>query len=77
MISSDLAGRIPPSRMAILWDIIVESDWKDLNMLEEKIYLYGRSLGTRDTIGRTIFTRMAQALRDAQALHNAQNVKTL
>jgi hypothetical protein len=77
VISSDLAGRIPPSRMAILWDIIVESDWKDLNMLEEKIYLYGRSLGTRDTIGRTIFTRMAQALRDAQALHNAQNVKTL
>jgi hypothetical protein len=68
-VSSNLAKQIPSSRMELLWDILVESDLTDLNQLEEKIYRYGRSLGTKDSIGRTIFTRMALTLR------NAQNVK--
>jgi hypothetical protein len=52
--------------MELLWDILVESDLTDLNQLEEKIYRYGKSLGTKDSIGRTIFTRMALTLRKAQ-----------
>jgi hypothetical protein len=65
-VSSNLAKQIPSSRMELLWDILVESDLTDLNQLEEKIYRYGKSLGTKDSIGRTIFTRMALTLRKAQ-----------
>jgi hypothetical protein len=65
-VSIDLAKQIPSSRMELLWDILIESDLTDLSQLEEKIYRYGRSLGTKDSIGRTMFTRMAMTLRKAQ-----------
>jgi hypothetical protein len=64
-VSTDLK-QIPSSRMELLWDILIESDLTDLSQLEEKIYRYGRSLGTKDSIGRTMFTRMAMTLRKAQ-----------
>jgi hypothetical protein len=64
-VSTDLK-QIPSSRMELLWDILIESDLTDLSQLEEKIYRYGKSLGTKDSIGRTMFTRMAMILRKAQ-----------
>jgi hypothetical protein len=45
---------------------MMEADLNDLNQLEEKIYLYGKSLGTKDVFGRILFTRMAMILRSAQ-----------
>jgi hypothetical protein len=65
-VFTSLARQAPPARISLLWDILIQADLNDLKQLEEKIYLYGRSLGTKDSIGRIIFTRMAMILRSAQ-----------
>lgn len=65
-VLNELAERVPASRLTLLWDIVMETDLSDLEQLEEKIYSYGRSLGSKDHFGRIVFTRMAQALRSAQ-----------
>jgi hypothetical protein len=68
VVFNSLAKQTPPSRISLLWDIMMETDLNDLNLLEEKIYLYGKSLSAKDLFGRIVFTRMAMVL------HNAQNV---
>jgi hypothetical protein len=65
-VFTSLAQQAPSSRIALLWDILMETDLNDLNLLEEKIYLYGKSLSAKDSFGRIIFTRMAMILRNAQ-----------
>lgn len=61
-VLSYLADQIPQERLSLLWEIAMLADWKNLDMLEEKIYSYGGSLGSKDYIGRVVFTRMVQAL---------------
>ena len=66
MVFAHLTSQIPQERLSLLWEIAMLADWKDLDMLEEKIYSYGGSLGSKDYIGRVVFTRMAQALSCAR-----------
>ena len=66
LVFAHLTSQIPQERLSLLWEIAMLADWKDLDMLEEKIYSYGGSLGSKDYIGRVVFTRMAQALSCAR-----------
>lgn len=65
-VFSELTEGIPLSRLSLLWDIFIETDLTNLEQLEDKIYLYGKSLGSKDYYGRIMFTRMVQALRKVQ-----------
>lgn len=66
LVFTHLTSQIPQERLSLLWEIAMLADWKDLDMLEEKIYSYGGSLGSKDYIGRVVFTRMVQALSCAR-----------
>lgn len=66
LVFTHLTSQIPQERLSLLWEIAMLADWKDLDMLEEKIYSYGGSLRNRDYIGRVVFTRMVQALSCAR-----------
>ncbi len=66
LVFAHLTSQIPQERLSLLWEIAMLADWKDLDMLEEKIYSYGGSLGSKDYIGRVVFTRMVQALSCAR-----------
>lgn len=63
---------VPRKRLELLWEIAVETDLNDLDLLEEKIYRYGSYLGTKDYLGRLLFVRMVFLLRNAR---NAERIK--
>lgn len=65
-VYTSILSQVPAARLSLLWDIFMETDLTDFNQLEEKIYLYGKSLGSKDYYGRKMFTRMAMVLRIAQ-----------
>lgn len=43
------------TKLAILWDILFETDLRDTEDLEQKIYDYGSQLEEQDYMGRDIF----------------------
>lgn len=65
LVIENLIRIVPAERLTLLWEILIESDLRDVDSLKEKIYLYGRSLGNKDLYGRLLFSRMAFLLYSA------------
>lgn len=65
-IFNEIIETVPPKRLQLLWEIMVEADLNNLEHLEEKIFAYGSCLGMKDWLGRLLFARMVVMLRKAQ-----------
>ena len=68
--------QIPRKRLVLLWEIAMETDWNDSNLLEERIYRYGSFLGAGDRLGRLVFVRMAQLLRKISNTEKQSRIQT-
>lgn len=62
-IFEEIIWRAPSKRLLLLWDIFFEEDLSDAELLKEKIYTYGSSLGAKDCLGRKLFVRMVEVIR--------------
>lgn len=50
-------------KVALLWEILFELDFRDAKQLEEKVYQYGSYLKESDYLGRRIFLRLMELLQ--------------
>lgn len=66
LINNGKIGSIPVKRLILLWEIFVEIDLQDIELMEEKIYQYGSYLEEKDYLGRIVFMRMEYLLRMAK-----------
>lgn len=66
LINKGKIGSVPVKRLILLWEIFVEIDLQDIELMEEKIYQYGSYLEEKDYLGRIIFMRMEYLLRMAK-----------
>lgn len=66
LINKGKIGSVPVKRLVLLWEIFVETDLQDIELMEEKIYQYGSYLEEKDYLGRIIFMRMEYLLRMAK-----------
>lgn len=61
----ELCCQLKPEQLTILSSILYDSDFTDLDQIEDKIYAFGRTVKTKDELGRVLFVFMASIIRGA------------
>lgn len=54
-------------RIRLLWEIFFETEIRDIDRLEERIYQYGTLVKTEDYLGRELFVGMVFLLNKLKA----------
>ena len=63
-------------KIRLLWSIWFETDFSQLNQLEEKIFAYGNLLKETDYLEREIFVYMFTVLRQLK-LHEEETIREI
>lgn len=69
----ELRYRMKCEQAELLNNILFQSDYNDLEQMREKIYKFGRSLNTKDLLGRAFFVCMATIIHNANLLDQRGN----
>lgn len=59
----ELSCRMRPEQISLLHSILFETDYSRFDILEEKIYAFGKTIRTKDGLGKDLFVFLASIIR--------------